>query len=537
MNSIKIGKNAIENLTRGMYHDSQIIYREYIQNAVDQKIEGEELIIDISIDKNARKIVIKDNATGVKVDKVKSTLADVADSDKQRGESAGFRGIGRLGGLAYCGKLKFITTARGERKKTIMSWDAKYLSDMLDDNSVKEDAGTILQKIISYDYEDCPVEEHYFIVELEDVKEENFDLLDVEKVRRYIAINTPVPFSGKFYYKKKIYDYLKEKEIDKNEYKIYVNSEDIHKLYTTVLYEKGGNHPTKKYDEIYDIEIKEFYTETGEFLAWMWYGISRFEKQIPFPLNEIAGIRLRQFNIQIGDERTLVPFFKEVRGNLYYVGEVHVMHNGLIPNARRDYFNENKIRNEFEAELKYFFFSTLHNLYINANRIKNNYKKEVDLIRKKEEYEKKKNNSIFVSDNEIKKDKEKVEKAKLENDKAKKELERIKKKADENQILDIVYKHIEDKHNETLKEVGFETSELLEKEIIDDKDLKENSNSSYKKKKKYLANELSHLPKEQQKLISHIYDIIKQNLPDKQSEELVAKIQEELKYGKKSSVG
>ena len=41
MNLIKIGKNAIENLTRGMYHDSQIIYREYIQNAVDQKIDGE----------------------------------------------------------------------------------------------------------------------------------------------------------------------------------------------------------------------------------------------------------------------------------------------------------------------------------------------------------------------------------------------------------------------------------------------------------------------------------------------------------------
>ena len=29
----KIGKNVLENLTRGMYEDSRVIYREYIQNA------------------------------------------------------------------------------------------------------------------------------------------------------------------------------------------------------------------------------------------------------------------------------------------------------------------------------------------------------------------------------------------------------------------------------------------------------------------------------------------------------------------------
>ena len=79
------------------------------------------------IDQNTRKIVIKDNATGVKVDKIRSTLADIADSDKQRGESAGFRGIGRLGGLAYCDKLKFITTAKGERKKKLMKMNIKFM--------------------------------------------------------------------------------------------------------------------------------------------------------------------------------------------------------------------------------------------------------------------------------------------------------------------------------------------------------------------------------------------------------------------------
>ena len=31
-----IGKNILENLTTGMYYDSKVIYREYIQNACDQ---------------------------------------------------------------------------------------------------------------------------------------------------------------------------------------------------------------------------------------------------------------------------------------------------------------------------------------------------------------------------------------------------------------------------------------------------------------------------------------------------------------------
>ena len=31
-----VGKNILENLTTGMYSDSKVIYREYIQNACDQ---------------------------------------------------------------------------------------------------------------------------------------------------------------------------------------------------------------------------------------------------------------------------------------------------------------------------------------------------------------------------------------------------------------------------------------------------------------------------------------------------------------------
>ena len=271
MSNIKIGKNAIENLTIGMYEDSRIIYREYIQNAADQidlainkNYFEEKLSIDIQIDISKRKVIIMDNATGIPQNKVASTLADVADSEKDRGSSKGFRGIGRLGGLAYCDKLRFVTSYRGEREKTIMTWDAKELIRSINDKTVKDDAGTVLEKIISYDYEECEEEDHFFRVELLGIKEENSELLNVEKVREYIAENAPVPYSSKLIYKSKIYEYMKNKSLPKNEYKIYVNNEDINKFYTVSLYDlvqSGNKTSKKKYDEVYDIRIEEFKNE------------------------------------------------------------------------------------------------------------------------------------------------------------------------------------------------------------------------------------------------------------------------------------
>ena len=69
-----VGKNLLDNLTTGMYADSKVIYREYIQNACDQIdlaiklgiLSPDEGNVDIYIDSKKRYISIKDNATGVR---------------------------------------------------------------------------------------------------------------------------------------------------------------------------------------------------------------------------------------------------------------------------------------------------------------------------------------------------------------------------------------------------------------------------------------------------------------------------------------
>ena len=107
----------------------------------------------------------------------------------------------------------------------------------------------------------------------------------------------------------------------------------------------------------------------------MWYGISRFEKAIPKAANPMYGFRLRQGNIQIGDNTAVAKFFKEDRGNSYFVGEIFAASKKLVPNSQRNYFNESVERIELETQLKLFFYDTLHKLYHVASDTKSDYKK------------------------------------------------------------------------------------------------------------------------------------------------------------------
>jgi len=86
-NKTTIGKDVIESLTSGMYEDSKFIFREYIQNAVDQIDKAIESGIIattqggnvwININKNERKISIEDDATGIKSNEASDILRNIA---------------------------------------------------------------------------------------------------------------------------------------------------------------------------------------------------------------------------------------------------------------------------------------------------------------------------------------------------------------------------------------------------------------------------------------------------------------------------
>lgn len=509
-----IGKDVIETLTLGMYENSHFIFREYIQNSADQidmavemgilnnRGEGQ---IDIQIDYETRRILIEDNATGIRADKVADILGNIAISTKDRTKQRGFRGIGRLGGLGYCKVLKFITSAPGEAIRSTLTWDAMKLKEIINDRSVPMEAAELIQRITTIDTEPENIESHYFKVILCDVS--NSDLLNLEDVTQYLKMVAPIPFPSGFIYKPLIKKALEDRSEGLDEFRIYVNTAQLFKAYSTILYSstRGGK---RSIDEIYGLEFREI-TVDGELIALLWFGISKFERRLHPKANPAYGLRLRKGNIQIGDGSTMVKYFKEQRGNLYFVGEVHAVHPELIPNARRDFFLENYYCDELEKGLENICREELHKLYHDANTLKNAKKKigKVDELRIGYETHLKKG---FTSKEEKKQLEVDFEKAKEDAKLAQKKIDSITTKDEVSPSLKRVMERV----------IGSEPIPS-----VAGIELK----GSQKGRTILRVDRFSKLSREQKKFVGKIMEIIKRELTPERAEFVIQKIEEEYK--------
>ena len=513
-----VGKNILDNLTTGMYSDSKVIYREYIQNACDQIdlavklgiLSSEEGEIEIYIDSSKRYISIKDNATGVKAENFIRDVGDIANSSKEIGKNKGFRGIGRLCGLAYCKTLKFTTSYRGESKKSVMTCNAKKMREMLVENK-QYTLDEIWDIIITYSTEPEVESKHYFEVEMFDINKENTDLLDEAKVREYLSFVAPVEYKNTFILRGQIYDYASSIAYHIDEYYIKVNGAQIFKEYTTNLKEQSGN-ALKNYDEISRLEFKDFRDFDGNIIAWIWVDLSRFEKQIPI-INRMRGLRLRCENIQVGNDNALQSLFKESRGNYYFVGEVFAVSPQLIPNSQRDYFNENETRVLFEDALRVYFYDVLHKLYHEANRLKNDYKRQEEYLSKATEYQKKDREQGFINEEERQKFQYDLDRAKKEAEDACKRLDKFDSN-DTTSPLSEVRKSIGRKFAPALKE----KAEIVQVPLDD-----------VGKKKGFITSSMSKLSRSERKLVSKILSIISDTAPKDIAEQIINKIKEEMR--------
>ncbi|WP_294908407.1 ATP-binding protein [uncultured Ruminococcus sp.] len=514
-----VGKNILDNLTTGMYSDSKVIYREYIQNACDQidlalswgLLTSDEANVDICIDSKKRFISIRDNATGVKSESFIEDVGDIANSNKEIGKNKGFRGIGRLCGLAYCKTLKFITSYSGESIKSIMTCDAQKMRAMLIENK-KYTLDEIWDAIVSYSTEYEDETEHYFEVEMFDINKENTDLLDDSKVREYLSFVAPVPYKNTFILRSQIYNHAKEIGYKIDEYCIRVNGSQLFKEYTTKLKEASGTN-IKNYDEISKLEFKDFMDDSGELIAWMWIGHSRFEKQIP-KVNQMRGLRIRSANIQLGNDDALQNLFKEPRGNYYFVGEVFAVNKQLVPNSQRNYFNENEARVEFENALRIYFFDVLHKLYYEANRVKNDYKRQEEYIAKVAEYQQKEKENGFIDEQERQKLQFDIEKAKKSADEARKRLDKLTIDDDTSPM------------SEVRKSIGkkYDANKLKKKAETTMVDVTPSD-----KKKTFVTSGMSKLSRSERKIVTKILSIITDIAPKDIATQIIEKIKEEMR--------
>lgn len=515
-----IGKDVIESLTIGMYEDSRFIYREYIQNSADQidKAIKEGLLsphegeIHINIDYDERTITIEDNATGIISSEVQPILQNIAQSTKRRGVDKGFRGIGRLGGIAYCEQLIFETSFNGENKKSILSWDASELKNIINNRDVKEDAISVIKEVTTFSTEKEDSEKHYFKVILKNVT--NDDLLDKDSIKKYLSMVAPVPFATRFIYRSEVYKELKEDNISLDEYKIYLNSnkgkdcEQIFKGYSTYIY-KGDESNRRQEDEVIDIGIFREYASDGKLLFWGWHSVSEKNQSLN-QINYMRGFRLRKANIQIGDEYTLMKLQRDRRFHFYFFGEIYAVHPDLIPNSRRDYFTENKIFFEFEHKLKSYFHSKTYKLCYAASEINSSLKRIENLKSFEEEYRQKQSDG-FTDKKEHQEYIEQLKAKQEEAQKAQNKIERIKKEADENAVIPV---------QRILTRVAQPEATNIETSVID---------TDKQDKTKFRTDKLSRLNGKERRFVGKIFTIIRDVLDNGSAEDLICKIEEELK--------
>jgi len=515
MTEFVFGANILENLTTGMYKDSKVIYREYIQNSCDQidkAVKGgimkpEEGAIKIWLDSDQRTIIIEDNATGIPAGSFQRTLGNIADSDKKIGEDKGFRGIGRLCGLAYCKELVFKSSAKGENTESIMVCDAQKMRYLIEDNQrgLKHSATEMLDIIYRFENNKTDnTDSHYFRVELIDINPENTDLLDFQQVKDYLSFVAPVPYQSSFYYRSEIQDHASKLGVRIDEYIITLDGEQIFKKYSTVLKEPNG----VKYDDIFGVQCHDFHDNQGQLMAWMWVGLSKFKKAIP-KANQMRGLRLRKENIQIGGEDSLQKLFKEDRGNSYFVGEVFAVNKRLIPNSQRDYFNENTARASFERQLRRYFNEELHKIYYDGSAI-NSALKKIDFYEDKHsEFKEKEASSDFVNKEHRERELQSVLQSKKDAETAQRKIDRMKGKADN--LLQKVIDRIEEERS---------------KPVITEDNLTENTAQNETAKPSHRTDKLSKLSRSERKLISKIYDIILNSTDKNIAEQIISRIEE-----------
>ena len=265
-----------------------------------------------------------------------------------------------------------------------------------------------------------------------DIVETSDDLLDVEDVRKYLSMVAPVPFDyERFRFVSEIESFIEKNGLPKlHEYHVYLNCDEIRKGYETPLRIDSGSKKIETVD-VLGVECR-LLKHKDQTVGWYWFCVSRFEGVLPKACWQRC-IRLRKANIQIGEADCLSnhpkrgqALWKEDRGNNYFMGEIHALDERLIPNSRRDYFNQDAACREFEEALSEEFLQ-LHSLYHKASAIRSSSQLIQRANAGLKEFEEKDRTNAFFDSKEREKERRQVEEQVKKAEKASAGLGRIRK--------------------------------------------------------------------------------------------------------------
>jgi molecular chaperone HtpG len=336
---IFIGKDILELLSTSMYVDPLTMYREYIQNAADARDTdairtGSQKPgkVRIKINRQERTILISDDGLGLTEREFHKRLISIGGSSKRGTNARGFRGVGRLAGLAYCQELIFRTRPAGKDSVYELRWDARKVRTLLRSPDTQLDlAGIIEESIEARTLPAAGFPEHFFEVELRSVVRHRDDrLLNAVEVSQYLGQVAPVGFHPQFTFGTAIADFLLTSGVGDVPLTVEIEGEGP-------VYRPHRNSLLLGAKTINMLSPEMFVTldRDGEPSAATWVMHHEYLGSLP-KSTMVNGWRLRSGDVQVGGNDILEELFPEGRFNGWTVAETHVLSKRIIPNGRRD---------------------------------------------------------------------------------------------------------------------------------------------------------------------------------------------------------
>ena len=333
---VLVGSDVLGLITAGMYDNPLTIYREYIQNAADAIAsggDGGEGRVDIKIDPSRLCVRIRDNGPGLTHETAVRALLPIARSQKHRGTDRGFRGIGRLAGLAFSDSVIFLTRTRNDRLVTRIAWDGSELRRKI--NAARQTESVIRECVTVEKLVGLELPTHFFQVQITGIGRHAAGLiLNRNTVRNYIAEVCPVPFGSTFPFASRI-EKLSEKDKRPLALNVILDGEvsPVTRRFPELI--RFSEDRMDSFTELEEVEVPSLDRSGNAAIGWIAH--SSYLGAIPKQLG-IRGLRARVGNIQIGDETIFDTFFPEERFNRWCVGEIHILDPRILPNGRRDFF-------------------------------------------------------------------------------------------------------------------------------------------------------------------------------------------------------
>ncbi|MBE0616228.1 MAG: ATP-binding protein [Burkholderiales bacterium] len=285
-------------------------------------------------------ITIHDNGVGIAQELAAETLTSIGASKKRYQHEAGFRGIGRLAGIAFSDAVHFRTKAKGETRETTVTFDGKGLrKDMSPSNLSPFSLKELLRKHVRATVSGRHSKDaHFFEVVLEGfTTAAPAECTDIDAMRRFVGQIAPVPYRKDFPLRTSIHGEAKSRRHPIEETNVYVGDGEaqtqVFKPYGR-KYAVGANA----------VEITEHRIFRGKHW-WAWVGMPTESGAIKN--EECRGLRIRVRNIQIDETHITSNIFANLkqrtsytRFNDWYIGEIFIDPAFLVPNARRDAFED-----------------------------------------------------------------------------------------------------------------------------------------------------------------------------------------------------